>query len=103
MANQIGELTAGKMKSFKPDKSADVDIQPGHTEKWGLGFLINTTPYAGGRSAGSLAWAGLFNTFYWIDPKRRRCAVLLMQYLPFVDKEAIGLLDDFEKSVYRTF
>ena len=101
MTNQIGELTAGKMKSFKPNTSADVDIQPGHTEKWGLGFLINTTPYAGGRSAGSLAWAGLFNTFYWIDPKRRRCAVILMQYLPFVDKEAVGLLDDFERAIYR--
>jgi CubicO group peptidase (beta-lactamase class C family) len=102
ITNQIGELTAGKMKSFRPSTSADVDIQPGHTEKWGLGFLINTTPYAGGRSAGSLAWAGLFNTFYWIDPRRRRCAVLLMQYLPFVDKEATGLLDDFERVVYRT-
>ena len=101
MTNQIGELTAGKMKSFKPNTSAEVDIQPGHTEKWGLGFLINTTPYTGGRSAGSLAWAGLFNTFYWIDPKRRRCAVILMQYLPFVDKEAVGLLDDFERAIYR--
>jgi CubicO group peptidase (beta-lactamase class C family) len=100
MTNQIGHLTAGKMKSFKPNTSADVDIQPGHTEKRGLGFLINTTPYAGGRSAGSLAWAGLYNTFYWIDPKRRRCAVILMQYLPFVDKEAVGLLDDFERVVY---
>ncbi len=102
MTNQIGELTAGKMKSFKPDISADVDIQPGRSEKWGLGFLINTTPYPGGRSAGSLAWAGLFNTFYWIDPKQRRCAVILMQYLPFVDKEAVGLLDDFERVTYRS-
>lgn len=101
MTNQIGELTAGKMKSFMPDTSADVDIQPGSTEKWGLGFLINTTPYAGGRSAGSLAWAGLYNTFYWIDPARRRCAVILMQYLPFVDREAVGLLGDFERAAYR--
>jgi CubicO group peptidase (beta-lactamase class C family) len=59
MVNQIGALTAGKMKTFRPNLSSDVDIQPGHTEKWGFGFLINTTPYAGGRSAGSLAWAGL--------------------------------------------
>ena len=101
MTNQIGELSAGKMKSFDPATSADVDIQPGHTEKWGLGFLINTTAYPGGRSAGSLAWAGLYNTFYWIDPKRRLCAVILMQYLPFVDKEAIGMLNDFEQAVYR--
>jgi CubicO group peptidase (beta-lactamase class C family) len=101
MTNQIGELTAGKMKSFRPDTSSDVDIQPGHTEKWGLGFLINTTPYEGGRSAGSLAWAGIYNTFYWIDPKRSRCAVILMQFLPFVDREAVGMLDDFERSIYR--
>ncbi|HKE24409.1 MAG TPA: serine hydrolase domain-containing protein [Bryobacteraceae bacterium] len=100
--NQIGPLAAGKMKSFKPNVSSDVDMQPGHTEKWGLGFLINTTAYTGGRSAGSLAWAGLYNTFYWIDPKRNVCAVILMQFLPFVDKEAIGMLDEFERSVYRS-
>ncbi len=99
-ANQIGELTAGKMKSYRPQQSSDVDIQPGYTEKWGLGFLINTTAYAGGRSAGSLAWAGLANTYYWIDPKRSRCGVLMMQYYPFVDKEAVALLSDFERAVY---
>jgi methyl acetate hydrolase len=98
--NQIGAATAGKMKSYRPSNSTDVDIQPGATEKWGLGFLINTSPYEGGRSAGSLAWAGIFNTFYWIDPKRSMCAVLMMQFLPFVDKEAVGLLGDFERAVY---
>jgi len=98
--NQIGASTAGKMKTQRPNRSSDVDIQPGFTEKWGLGFLINTTAYQGGRSAGSLAWAGLFNTFYWIDPKRSRCAVLMMQFLPFVDQEAVGLLGDFERAVY---
>lgn len=98
--NQIGAATAGKMKSSRPTISSDVDIQPGATEKWGLGFLINTTAYQGGRSAGSLAWAGLYNTFYWIDPKKSLCAVLMMQFLPFVDKEAVGLLGDFERAVY---
>jgi CubicO group peptidase (beta-lactamase class C family) len=98
--NQIGSATAGKMRSFRRDLSSDVDIQPGFTEKWGLGFLINTTPYEGGRAAGSLAWAGLYNTFYWIDPKSGICGVLLMQFLPFVDKEAVGLLSDFERAVY---
>ena len=101
--NQIGDLTAGKMKSYRPDLSSDVDIQPGFTEKWGLGFLINTTAYPGGRSAGSLAWAGIYNTFFWIDPKRSLCAVLLMQFLPFVDQEAVGLLGDFEQAAYRAF
>ena len=62
--NQIGALSAGKLKSYRKNLSSDVDIQPGHGEKWGLGFLINTDAYEGGRSAGSLAWAGIFNTFF---------------------------------------
>ena len=98
--NQIGSATASKMKSYRPAWSSDVDVQPGHDEKWTLAFLMNTDPYDGGRSAGSLAWAGLLNTFYWIDPKRNLCAVILMQFLPFVDKEAVGLLNDFERAVY---
>jgi CubicO group peptidase (beta-lactamase class C family) len=101
--NQIGTAGAGKMKSCRPATSSDVDMQPGVTEKWGLGFLINTTPYERGRAAGSLAWAGLYNTYYWIDPNRGRCGVLMMAFLPFADREALGLLGDFERSVYRAF
>ena len=100
--NQIGGLSAGKMKSFRPDRSSDVQFHPGFTDGFGLGFLINGTAYEGGRSGGSLAWAGLFNTFYWIDPHRGLCAVLMMQFLPFVDREAVGVLNDFERGVYRT-
>jgi methyl acetate hydrolase len=98
--NQIGEMSAGKMKSVRPDRSSDVDFHPGFTDGFGFGFLINTAAYEGGRSAGSLAWAGIENTFFWIDPQRDLCAVLLMQFLPFCDTEAIGLLRDFERAVY---
>lgn len=98
--NQIGPLGAGKLKSFRPDRSADVDVHPGAVDKWSLGFLLNTVAYQGGRSAGSLAWAGVDNTFYWIDPRRGLSAVLMMQFLPFVDKEAVGMLGDFERAVY---
>jgi CubicO group peptidase (beta-lactamase class C family) len=99
-SNQIGNLGAGKLKTQMPDVSSDVDVHPGAIDKWGLGFLINTVPYAGGRSAGSLAWAGIANTFYWIDPKRQICATIMMQFLPFVDKQAVAMLGDFERSVY---
>jgi methyl acetate hydrolase len=98
--NQIGELGAGRLKSYNPQRSADVDLHPGAVDKWGLGFLINVKAYDNGRSAGSLAWAGIDNTFYWIDPKRGICASIMMQFLPFVDKQAVGLLGDFERSVY---
>ncbi len=101
-SNQIGELSAGKMRSLKPETSSDVDFHPGFADKFGFGFLINTSAYEGGRSAGSLAWAGVANTFFWIDPRRGVCAVLLMHFLPFGDAEAIGLLREFERAVYAT-
>jgi methyl acetate hydrolase len=101
-ANQIGELSAGKMKSFRLDRSSEVQFHPGFIDGFTLGFLINKTAYDGGRSAGSLAWAGIDNTFYWIDPRRGVCAVLMMQFLPFVDKDAVGVLNDFERAVYAS-
>jgi CubicO group peptidase (beta-lactamase class C family) len=99
-ANQIGDISAGKLKTFRPTISSDVDFHPGATDGFTYGFLINKTPYNGGRSAGSLAWAGVENTFYWIDPQRALCAAVMMQFFPFVDKEGVGLLSDFEKAVY---
>ena len=77
-----------------------MDLHPGADDKWGFGFLINPVAYEGGRSAGSLAWAGVDNTFYWIDPHRGLAAVLMMEFLPFVDKEAVGMLGDFERAAY---
>jgi CubicO group peptidase (beta-lactamase class C family) len=102
MTNQVGSIDAGKLKTTRPERSADVDFHPGHTDGFTFGFLINREAYAGGRSAGSLAWAGLLNTFFWIDPKAGICATLLMQFLPFCDPQAIGLLRDFENAVYAT-
>jgi CubicO group peptidase (beta-lactamase class C family) len=99
-SNQIGGLRAGLLKSVKPERSSDLDLHPGHVDKFGLGFLINTDPYEGGRSAGSLAWAGLFNTYFWIDPRRRICGAGMMQYLPFADKDALSLLGEFERAIY---
>jgi methyl acetate hydrolase len=101
-SNRIGGLSAGKLKSVNPENSSDVDFHPGFTDGFGFGFLINSKAYQGGRSAGSLAWAGIRNTFFWIDPRRGICATLMMQFYPFCDREAMGLLRDFEQSVYAT-
>ena len=99
-SNQTGNSVAGRLKSFRPAISSDVDLHPGASDRYTFGFLLNQTAYEGGRSAGSLAWAGIDNTFYWIDPRKGICATIMMQFLPFVDKEAVGLLSDFEKAVY---
>jgi CubicO group peptidase (beta-lactamase class C family) len=94
--NQIGSLTAGVLKTQQPNVSSDLDA-PG---KWGLGFLINPERKPDGRQPGSLTWGGIFNTYFWIDPARRISAVVMMQYLPFADREAFGLMGDFERALY---
>jgi CubicO group peptidase (beta-lactamase class C family) len=100
--NQSGNNRGGILKTTNPATSSDFDAHPGIDHRYSVGFLVNTQAYPGGRSAGSLAWAGINNTFYWIDPARDRCGVIMMQFLPFVDKEAIGLLNDFEQAAYAT-
>ena len=99
--NHIGALEIGKMKSAIPPLSNDVELLPGLSKKWGLSFLINTQAAPTGRSAGSLAWAGLANTFFWIDRTRRVSGVFLSQLLPFWDTTAVDLLTKFETEVYR--
>ena len=99
--NHIGNLTIPVMKTAIPPLSNDVDLMPGISKKWGLSFLINEQPLPTGRAAGSLAWAGLANTYFWIDRTRKVTGVFLSQLLPFYDHTAIALLGKFETEVYR--
>jgi methyl acetate hydrolase len=98
--NHIGELNMTKLKSAIPTASNDADFFPGMTKKWGLSFLINTEQTPEGRSPGSLAWAGLANTYYWIDPARHVTGAILMQLLPFADKKCLETFAAFERGVY---
>lgn len=98
--NHIGDLTIGKMTTVAPMYTNDVDLFPDIVKKWGLSFLINNAKTPEGRSAGSLAWAGLANTYFWIDPARDVCGVILMQVLPFVDAKCLEAFAGFERGVY---
>jgi methyl acetate hydrolase len=98
--NHIGDLTVGMLRSAIPERSNDAELFPGMTKKWGLGFLINTEHAPSGRRAGSLTWAGLGNTYFWIDPTRKVTGVILTQILPFVDDEAMQLYATFERTLY---
>jgi methyl acetate hydrolase len=100
--NAIGELNVRPLKTATPAYSHDAEFFPGMVKKWGLGFMISTAQVPGGRSPGSLAWAGLGNTYFWIDPAKRIAGVILMQLFPFADPKALALLEAFEKSVYAT-
>jgi CubicO group peptidase (beta-lactamase class C family) len=99
--SQIGDIVVAPMATAAPEYSTDVDLCPGQTLKWGLSFLINTETTAEGRSPGSLSWAGLCNTHYWIDPGRDVCGVVMTQILPFCDDGAMRAYRAFERGVYR--
>ena len=98
--NHMGELDVEVMRTQMPLYSNDCELFPGMKKKWGLSFLINTEDVPGGRAAGSLAWAGIRNTYYWIDPKSGIGGTLMTQILPFADPAVLKLLDAFEQAVY---
>jgi methyl acetate hydrolase len=96
--NAMGNLVCNPMKTTAPGSSHDVDFIAGM--KWGLSFLINPQALPTGRSAGSLAWAGLANSYYWIDPVRQVAGVYATQILPFFDPKAVRTFEAFETAVY---
>ena len=98
--NAIGDLTVRLLTTAVPAYSNDAEFFPGMIKKWGLGFMISTEAVPSGRSPGSLAWAGLGNTYFWIDPLKGIAGVILMQLIPFADPKALALLDGFEKALY---
>lgn len=98
--NQIGELSVPALKSALP-QSADLTFIADGRDKWGLGFLITSDRIPGKRAPDSLSWAGLNNTYFWVDQTRGIGGVLMMQYLPFADSRALTLYDAFERAAYQ--
>ncbi len=98
--NQIGKIEAGVLRTTVPALSNDVDFFPGISLKWGFGHMINMQSGPDGRSAGSLTWGGLFNTYYWIDPIKRVAAVFMTQVLPFADDRTLRIYRRFERAIY---
>ena len=98
--NAMGALNVRRLRTVMPAYSNDAEFFPGMVKKWGLGFMISTEPAPSGRRAGSLAWAGLGNTYFWIDPAARVAGVILMQLIPFADSKALAVFDSFERELY---
>jgi CubicO group peptidase (beta-lactamase class C family) len=99
--NHIGDLVAGVIRASMPQFSNDVDLFPGTRCGHGLGFMINPEPGPNGRDTGTLTWAGAFNSYYWIDPRKRVTGAILTQILPFADCRAVRLYGQFERGVYN--
>ncbi len=102
-ANQIGEAEVVEMPSQIAASSTDFDVHPGIVDRFGLGLLVNMEDIPGRRRAGSLMWAGMSNTHFWIDRTSGLCGVFLTQVLPFYEPDIIALLEAFETAAYAAF
>ena len=100
--NQTGDLDVGKVETAKRERSNSGDLSFGHDAGFGLGFLITLQTSRTGRSAGSLSWAGVFNTYYWIDLERDVAGALYTQILPFLDGTVLDINREFERGTYES-
>jgi methyl acetate hydrolase len=98
--NHVGALDAGDLRSVSPERSNDGLFFPGIAKRWGLAGMITTELAPTGRNAGSWSWAGMYNTYFWVDPARRITGLILTQILPFCDQPVLDLFADFERAIY---
>jgi CubicO group peptidase (beta-lactamase class C family) len=89
-----------RLSTAVPFLTRDLTIAAAAPADWGLSWLINREAGPNGRSAGSLAWAGLFNSYYWADPAAKTAGVWMTQILPFEDPNALAMFGAFERAVY---
>jgi len=99
--NQMGDLRVAPMITTNPALSYDAEFFPGVPKAWTAAFLTNLEDAPTGRSAGSLAWAGLSNCYQWIDPKKGVAGIVLAQHHPFADPAVLDLLYGLERGVYE--
>lgn len=100
--NQTGTMAVGPMRSASPKSSADVDLFPGTPKSQAILGVRVEADVPGMRSRGSMGWAGILNSHWWIDPAKGIAAVYMSQLLPFADPAFMDGLDRFERTVYAS-
>ncbi|HZZ69094.1 MAG TPA: serine hydrolase domain-containing protein, partial [Phenylobacterium sp.] len=101
-AIQTGERRAGFIRTAMANLSSDFDLYPDMATGHGLATMVMPQATPEGRGPGALAWGGLANTYYWVDPAAGKAGVLLTQLLPFGDPDVLALLRALERDVYGT-
>jgi methyl acetate hydrolase len=100
--NHLGDTKVTALPGVIPALSNDAEFFPGMPKSWALTFMINDEDAPTGRPAGSLAWAGLANLYYWIDRDNGVGGFWATQLFPFADPTSVGGYLDFETAVYQS-
>jgi CubicO group peptidase (beta-lactamase class C family) len=98
--NNIGDIQPAALATVMPTLSNTADMSFGEKATFGLGLLLHTDGITGGRKANTGSWAGLFNSYYWVDREAGTYGIFGTQVLPFYDGAAIETLLEFEQAVY---
>ena len=99
--NQIGDLDfPAHIPAAAPAVAGPWNGPPGM--KWGHGLLLTTEQAPGMRAVGSGAWAGVYNSHFWVDPVSGVTGAIYSQFLPFITEEALGVYADFERALYAS-
>ncbi len=98
--NNIGDLRVVPLHAVRRELSNDAEFFPGVAKTWALTFQVNEEPLPTGRPAGGLMWAGIANTYFWIDMENQVAGVYLSQQLPFADARSYQLYLDIETAAY---
>ena len=97
--NNVGNIQPVALATVMPTLSNTADMSFGNEATFGLGLLIHTDGIDGGRKANAGSWAGLFNSYYWVDRESGTYGIFGTQVLPFYDGVAIQTLLEFEQAV----
>ena len=97
--NQLGDMEARMPRTALAERSNDFIFMDG-SQKFGFGVMIETANRQGGRAAGSYSWAGITNTYFWVDPANDLAAVLMLQVAPFASGACVEVLQQFEAAIY---
>ena len=99
--SHTGDVKVHKIPSLDPSRNHDAEFFPGDPKSWGLTFQINDQDAFTGRKAGTLMWAGLLNSYFWIDPTSDIFGIFITQLLPFADQTSVDTYYKFETAAYQ--
>ena len=98
--NNIGDIQLAALETVMPEVSNTADLSFGNPATFGLGLLLHIEGVEGGRKAYSGSWAGLFNSYYWVDRQSKTYGIFGTQILPFFDAASVETLLKLEQAVY---